>query len=234
MYIVYISEIGGLRSEPPGVRGVDGATPAHSNQYSTRTYDKHNCATAIVVRSISVAFCCNVLNIITMQTKVKSVQRLHDVESGEVLNKFVVYTTNAFNTIKSRKNGFIDVESNSISLFDSYVYSVVFDAINGLKEGRIYSDLLNNSIDTDRVVELLLSNSIIDVEVSKEDSENPDNSLGYYYKYNIKNVVLSIDEFTNVTLFELYKATFADKSKAYLSFVAKMLQVFDIFKSELV
>lgn len=56
MYIVYISEMGGLRSEPPGVRGVDGATPAHSNQYSTRTYDKHNCASAIVVRSFAVAF----------------------------------------------------------------------------------------------------------------------------------------------------------------------------------
>lgn len=28
MYIVYISEMEGLRSEPPGVHGVDGATPA--------------------------------------------------------------------------------------------------------------------------------------------------------------------------------------------------------------
>lgn len=168
-----------------------------------------------------------------MQTTIKSIQRLHDVETGEVLSKFVVYTTDKFNAIKSRKNGFIDIESSSINLFDSYVYSVVFDAINGLKEGRIYSDLLNNSIDTDRVVELLLANATIDVEVSKEDSDNPDNSLGYYYRYDIKNVVLKIDEFTNVTLFELYKATFTDKSKAYLSFVAKMLNVYDIFASEL-
>lgn len=233
MIIMYISEIGGLRSEPPGVRGVDGATPAHSNQYSTRTYDKHNCATAIVVRSISVAFCRNVPNFITMQTRIKSIKRLSDVESGEVLNKFVVYTTNAFNAIKSRKNGFEDVESNSINLFDSYLYSVVFDAINELKEGRIYTDLLNNAIDTDLVLNLLVTGAEIDVTVIKEDSENPNNSLGYYYKYEIGDIKLKIDEFTNVALFELYKATFVDKSKAYLSFIAKMLQVFDIFKNEL-
>lgn len=64
LIFVYISERRGLRSEPPGVRGVDGATPAHSNQYSTRSYDKNNCAAAIVVRSIAVDFCCNVHNII--------------------------------------------------------------------------------------------------------------------------------------------------------------------------
>lgn len=55
VYIVYISERGGLRSDAPRHRGVDGATPAHSNQYNTRSYDKYNCAAAIVVRSIVVA-----------------------------------------------------------------------------------------------------------------------------------------------------------------------------------
>lgn len=169
-----------------------------------------------------------------MQTKIKSIKRLFDVETGETLNKFVVYTTDKFSAIKSRKNGFVDVESNSVNLFDSYVYSVIFDAINGLKEGRIYADLLNNSIDTDQVLNLLVTGAEIDVIVTKEDSENPNNSLGYYYKYEIENVKLKIDEFTNVALFELYKATFADKSKAYLSFVAKMLQVFDVFERELV
>lgn len=53
---MYISERGGLRSDAPRHRGVDGATPAHSNQYNTRSYDKYNCATMIVVRSIVVAF----------------------------------------------------------------------------------------------------------------------------------------------------------------------------------
>lgn len=169
-----------------------------------------------------------------MQTKVKSIKRSVDVESGEILNKFVLYTTEKFSGIKSRKSGFVDVETNSISLFDSYLYSVVFDAVNGLKTGRIYTDLLNNCIDTDKVLELLVTGAKIDVTVTKEDSENTNNTLGYYYKYEIESIELNIDDFVNVSIFELYKATFTDKSKAYLSFVAKMLQVFDVFESELV
>ena len=57
---VYISERGGLRSDAPRHRGDDGATPAHSNQYSTCSYDKNNCAAAIIARLIAVAFCCDV------------------------------------------------------------------------------------------------------------------------------------------------------------------------------
>lgn len=62
VYIVYISERGGLRSDAPRHRGDDGGTPAHSNQYNICSYDKNNCAAIIVVRSIVVAYCCNVHN----------------------------------------------------------------------------------------------------------------------------------------------------------------------------
>ena len=61
--IVYISERGGLRSDAPRHRGDDGGTPAHSNQYSICSYDKNNCASIIVARSVIVAFCSNVYNI---------------------------------------------------------------------------------------------------------------------------------------------------------------------------
>lgn len=168
-----------------------------------------------------------------METIIKSVKRSVNIETGEMLNKFIVYTTDKFNAIKSRKSGFMDTETNAISIFDSYLYSVAFDAISCLKASRIYTDLLNNAVDTDRVLDLLLTGAQIVVAVTKEDSENPDNSLGYYYRYDVENVELNIDEFTNVTLFELYKTTFTDKSKAYLTFVAKMLGVFEVFEAEL-
>lgn len=168
-----------------------------------------------------------------METIIKSIKRLHDTETGEVLNRFAVYTTDSFRAIKNRKNGFVDTEVNAITVYDSYLYSVCFDAVAGLKAGRIYIDLLNDCIDTDRVLDLLFSGAEAIVVVTKEDSENTNNQLGYYYKYDIDDITLRIDEFTNVALFELYRATFTDKSKAYMTFVAKMLGVFEIFESEL-
>lgn len=63
VYIVYISERAGLRSDAPRHRGDDGGTPAHSNQYNTRSYDKNNCASVIVSRPFAVAFCSDVYNI---------------------------------------------------------------------------------------------------------------------------------------------------------------------------
>ena len=168
-----------------------------------------------------------------METIIKSIKRLHDTETGEVLNRFAVYTTDSFRAIKSRKNGFVDAEVNAITVYDSYLYSVCFDVVSSLKAGRIYTDLLNNSVDTDRVLDLLLSGAEIVIAVSKEDSTNKDNDLGYYYKYDIENVVLHIDDFTNVALFELYRATFTDKSKAYMTFVAKLLGVYEVFEAEL-
>lgn len=168
-----------------------------------------------------------------METIIKSIKRLHDIETGETLNKFAVYITDKVQAIKSYKSGYTDTEVSSLSVFDSYLYSVAFDAIAGLKAGRVYADLLNDSIDTDRVLNLLLSGAKIAITVTKEDSQNKDNELGYYYKYDIINVKLNIDEFTNVTLFELYKTTFTDKSRAYLTFVAKILNVFEVFETEL-
>ena len=168
-----------------------------------------------------------------METIIKSIKRLYDTETGEVLNRFAVYTTDSFRAIKSRKNGFVDAEVNAITVYDSYLYSVAYDAVAGLKTGRIYTDLLNDSIDTDRVLDLLLSGAEIVVTATKEDSENKDNSLGYYYKYDIDDINLRIDEFTNVALFELYRATFTDKSKAYMTFVAKLLGVYEVFEAEL-
>lgn len=168
-----------------------------------------------------------------METIIKSIKRSHDTQTGEVLNRFSVYTTDSFQAIKSRKNGFVDTEVGSITIYDSYLYSVAYDAVTGLKAGRIYTDLLNDCIDTDRVLDLLLSGAEIIVNVTKEDSENTNNPLGYYYKYDIDDITLRIDEFANVALFELYRATFTDKSKAYMTFVAKMLGVFEVFESEL-
>lgn len=168
-----------------------------------------------------------------METIIKSIKRLHDTETGEVLNRFAVYTTDSFHAIKSRKNGFVDTETKTITVYDSYLYSVCFDAIAGLKAGRIYTDLLNDCIDTDRVLDLLLDGAEIIVNVTKEDSESKDNELGYYYKYDIDDITLRIDEFTNVALFELYRATFTDKSRAYMTFVAKLLGVYEVFEAEL-
>lgn len=168
-----------------------------------------------------------------METIIKSIKRLHDTETGELLNKFALYITDKVVAIKSRKSGYEDTEVASLSVFDSYLYSVAYDAVAGLKAGRIYTDLLNDSIDTDRVLDLLLSGAEIVIVVSKEDSENKENTLGYFYKYDIEDVQLHIDEFTNVALFELYRATFTDKSKAYMTFVAKLLGVFEVFEAEL-
>lgn len=168
-----------------------------------------------------------------METIIKSIKRLHDTETGELLNKFALYITDKVVAIKSRKSGYEDTEVASLSVFDSYLYSVAYDAVAGLKAARVYTDLLNDSIDTDRVLDLLLSGAEIVVTVTKEDSENKDNSLGYYYKYDIDDINLRIDEFTNVTLFELYRATFTDKSKAYMTFVAKLLGVYEVFEAEL-
>lgn len=168
-----------------------------------------------------------------MQTTIKSIKRLANVETGEILNKISLYITDSISTIKSRKNGFVEAETNSFSLYDSYIYSLAFDAITALKEGRIYKDLLTDSIDTDRVLELLLTNATIEVDVSKEDSENQDNSLGFYFRYDVTSISLDIDEFTKASMFEMYLATYKDKNKAYLAFIAKMLGVYDIFAAEL-
>lgn len=231
VYIVYISEIGVLRSDAPRHRGVDGGTPAHSNQYNTRSYDKYNCATMIVVRSIVVAFCCNVhLNYFVMQTKVLSIKRIVDAESSEVLNQFVVYTDNKeIPSLRMRKDWLTEVKTNSFKVYDSYLESCLYDAISSLKEGRIYSQLLDLAIDTDSIVSLLLANATIDVTFEKVDSLNESNSLGYYYKYDISNIQLSIDEYSKVTMFEMYRKIFADKSEAYLKFIAQMLGVDGIF-----
>lgn len=168
-----------------------------------------------------------------MQTTIKSIKRLANVETGEILNKISLYITDSISTIKSRKSGFVEAETNNFSLFDSYVYSLTFDAVSGLKEGRIYKELLSDSIDTDKVLELLLTNATIDVDVTKEDSENSENSLGFYFRYDVTSITLNIDEFTKASLFETYLATYKDKSKAYLAFIAKMLGVYDIFAAEL-
>ena len=168
-----------------------------------------------------------------METIIKSIKRLYDTESGEVLNKFAVYITDKVRAIKNYKSGYTDTEVTTLSVYDNYLYSVCFDAVSSLKAARIYVDLLNNSVDTDRVLDLLLSGAEIVIAVSKEDSTNKDNDLGYYYKYDIENVVLHIDDFTNVALFELYRATFTDKSKAYMTFVAKLLGVYEVFEAEL-
>lgn len=168
-----------------------------------------------------------------MQTRIKSIKRLANVETGEILNKISLYITDSISNIKSRKNGFVETETNSFSLYDSYVYSIAFDAVSGLKEGRIYKELLSDSIDTDKVLELLLANANIEISVSKEDSENSENSLGFYFRYDVTSISLDIDIFTKVSIFEIYLSTYREKSKAYLSFVAKMLNVYDVFAAEL-
>lgn len=229
---MYINEREGLRSEPPGVRGVDGATPAHSNQYNTRSYDKHNCASAIVVRSFAVAFCCNVLNLSTMQINILSVSRLTNKETGESLNMFVVYTDNKdVPSLRMYKDGLKEVKGNSFKVFDSYLESCLYDAISTIKEGRVYTDLLNLAIDTDTIVNLLLTNATIDVSFEKVDSLCEENSIGYYYKYNIDAIKLNVDDYAKVSIFEMYRKIFADRSDAYLKFISKLLGVENVFYS---
>lgn len=169
-----------------------------------------------------------------MNNKIKSIVRYTDKETGEVLDKYVIYLTNTVKGLKMYKNGLTETDCTSISLFDSYVDSLVYDAINGLKEGRIYADLLNNVVDKDNVINLLLCGADVEIEATKVDSDNPNNSLGYYYRYDVSNIKLNIDEFTKASVFEVYRSVFEDKSKSYLAFVAKMLGVYEIFETELV
>ena len=165
-----------------------------------------------------------------MQTKVLSIKRIVDAESSEVLNQFVVYTDNKeIPSLRMRKDWLTEVKTNSFKVYDSYLESCLYDAISSLKEGRIYSQLLDLAIDTDSIVSLLLANATIDVTFEKVDSLNESNSLGYYYKYDISNIQLSIDEYSKVTMFEMYRKIFADKSEAYLKFIAQMLGVDGIF-----
>lgn len=165
-----------------------------------------------------------------MQTKITSVNRLIDKESGERLNMFVVYVDNKeVPSLRMFKDGLKDVKSNAFKVYDSYLESCLYDAISSLKEGRIYSQLLDLAIDTDSIVSLLLSNATIELVFEKVDSLNESNSLGYYYKYDVSNIQLSIDEYSKVTMFEMYKRVFADRSDAYLRFIAQMLGVESIF-----
>lgn len=167
-----------------------------------------------------------------MQTKVLSISRYVDKETGELSNVYYIYTdSKEINSLRMYKDGLKSIKSNSFKLFDSYLESCVRDVIGGLKEGRVYSDLLNNAIDKDSVINLLISNAIIDLNIEKIDSENSDNSLGFYYKYNIENIVLNIDDFNKVTIFEVYKNAFKDYSDAYLRFVSKLLGVENVFYS---
>lgn len=166
-----------------------------------------------------------------MQTTIKSVSRYTDKTTGEMMDKYVIYVTNSVKGLKMYKSGLTETDCTSIALFDSYVDSIVYDAINGLKEGRIYSDLLNNAIDKDSIINLLLSGADIEVSTEKVDSENPDNSLGFYYRYDVTNISLNIDEFAKASIFEEYSNTFKDKSKAYLAFIAKRLGVYEIYES---
>lgn len=166
-----------------------------------------------------------------MQTSIKSVSRYTDKTTGEMMDKYVIYLTNSVKGLKMYKSGLTETDCTSIALFDSYVDSIVYDAINGLKEGRIYSDLLNNTIDKDSIINLLLCGADIEISAEKVDSENPDNTLGYYYRYDIEDIKLNVDEFTKASIFEIYLNTFSTKSKAYLAFIAKTLGVYDIYES---
>lgn len=166
-----------------------------------------------------------------MQTKIKGIARYADKTTGEMLDKYTIYLSDSIKGLRMYKSGLTEADCTSVSLFDSYIDSVVYDAISTLKEGRIYSDLLNNAIDKDSVINLLLCGADIDISDEKVDSENPDNTLGFYYKYEIKDIVLNIDTFDKVSIFEMYIKTFKDKSQAYLAFIAKSLGVYEIYES---
>lgn len=165
-----------------------------------------------------------------MQVKINSVARLTDKETGEVSNIIVIYTSsNEIPYIAMYKDGLHDIQSNRFKVFDSYLESVVYDSINNLKEGRVYSDLLTSVVDKDSVINTLLCGAVIELSVEKTDSENENNKLGYYYRYNIDSINLALDEFAKASLFETYQTTFANKSEAYLRFVATVLGVESIF-----
>ena len=165
-----------------------------------------------------------------MQTTITSVNRLIDKETGESINMFTVYTNSKIiPSLRMRKDGLTEVKTNSFKVYDSYLESCLYDAISSLKEGRIYSQLLDLAIDTDSIVSLLLSNATIELSFEKVESLNESNSLGYYYKYDISNIQLSIDEYSKATIFEMYRKVFSDKSEAYLKFIAQMLGVESIF-----
>lgn len=165
-----------------------------------------------------------------MQAKVTSVVRLMDKSSGEMLNQFVVYTDNKeLPSLKMYKDGLKDVKSNAFKVFDSYLESVTYEAISGLKEGRIYSQLLDVAIDTDYIINLLLTNAAVNIEFEKVDSLSAENALGYFYKYSISIEQLAIDEYAKASLYEMYRKIFSDKSEAYLKFISQMLGVDGIF-----
>lgn len=167
-----------------------------------------------------------------MQTKILSLSRYVDKETGELSNFYYVYTNSKeIASLRMYKSGLKEIESNSFKVFDSYLESCIRDAINSLREYRVYADLLNNAVDKDSIINLLISNATIELDVEKIDSENENNELGYYYKYNIQNIVLDIDEFNKVTIFEVYRNTFQTSSEAYLRFVSKLLGVENVFYS---
>ena len=186
----------------------------------------------IIIRLVIVAYCVDVLIHLIMQTKIKSVSRLMDKESGERLNQFVVYTDNKeLPSLKMYKDGLKDIKTNAFKVYDSYLEACIFDCISYLKEGRIYVDLLNNCVDKDAIISLLLCGANIEISATKVDSDNPDNSLGYYYRYDIEDIKSNVDEYSKASIFEMYKTTFVDKSEAYLRFVSKLLGVESIFYS---
>lgn len=154
-----------------------------------------------------------------------------DKESGERLNQFVIYTDNKeLPSLKMYKDGLKDVKTNAFKVYDSYLEACIFDFISYLKEGRIYVDLLNNCVDKDAIISLLLCGANIEISATKVDSDNPENSLGYYYRYDIEDIKSNVDEYSKASIFEMYKTTF-DKSEAYLRFVSKLLGVESIFYS---
>lgn len=154
-----------------------------------------------------------------------------DKESGERINQFVIYTDNKeLPSLKMYKDGLKDVKTNAFKVYDSYLEACIFDFISYLKEGRIYVDLLNNCVDKDAIISLLLCGANIEISATKVDSDNPENSLGYYYRYDIEDIKSNVDEYSKASIFEMYKTTF-DKSEAYLRFVSKLLGVESIFYS---
>lgn len=154
-----------------------------------------------------------------------------DKESGERLNQFVIYIDNKeLPSLKMYKDGLKDVKTNAFKVYDSYLEACIFDFISYLKEGRIYVDLLNNCVDKDAIISLLLCGANIEISATKVDSDNPENSLGYYYRYDIEDIKSNVDEYSKASIFEMYKTTF-DKSEAYLRFVSKLLGVESIFYS---
>ena len=165
-----------------------------------------------------------------MQVTINSISRIIDKETGEVSNLVNVYTNSKdIDSLRMYKNGLTEVKSNNFKVYDSYLESVVYDAINATKEARIYSDLLSTVVDKDSVINTLLCGATINLDIEKVDSDNENNTLGYYYKYNIDSVSLALDEYAKASLFELYQVAFSNKSEAYLRFVAICLGVDSIF-----